>query len=45
MRVTCYLRGFRGDVPLRQFAETADLNRGTISQIERGRLALPRGDA
>lgn len=37
MRVTCYLRGFRGDTSLRQFADTAGVSRGTISQIENGR--------
>ena len=38
MRVRCHLREIRGRRALRDLAEDARINRGTLSLIERGRL-------
>lgn len=38
MRVRCHLRELRGKRSLRELAEAAGINHGTLSQIERGRM-------
>ena len=40
MTVACHLRALRGERSLRQVAEEAGVNRGLLSEIERG-LRLP----
>jgi transcriptional regulator with XRE-family HTH domain len=43
VRLRCHLRELRGKRSLRELAEEAGLNHGTLSQIERGVL-LPRDE-
>ena len=40
MRVTCMMRGLRGDRSLTEVEDETGINRGTLSQIERG-ILLP----
>ena len=43
MRVPCRLREIRGRRPLRDIADQAGVNRGTLSMIELGRM-LPKDE-
>lgn len=43
MKVRCYLREIRGRRPLKEIAAAAEVNHGTLSMIERGRL-LPKDE-
>ena len=41
VKVECYLRAIRGRRPLREVAEAAGVNHGTLSAIENGRQLPP----
>ncbi|MEZ5101207.1 MAG: helix-turn-helix transcriptional regulator [Thermoleophilia bacterium] len=41
MKLACALREIRGDRSLRDVAETAGVNRGLLSDLERGRRLAP----
>lgn len=43
MKARCYLREIRGRRSLKQLAERAGINHGTLSMIERGRM-LPKDE-
>lgn len=40
LKLVCHLRGIRGDRPITEIQEASGINRGTLSQIERG-IMLP----